>query len=513
MNLDDVKKVFCGKSAEDVLIKGLQHYLDTDEADLEVLKAQFDGLEYNSITEPVSYFKESILDIINNWNEYEWLYSALQDEISRATLCHMLMAKLTLDTTFIERAFSEEPIYFSKQIWGRLSQETYIDCGAFDGDTVDRFVVFCPNYAKIYAFEPVPEVMRLCENNLKDLYSLPNANIVYMNYAVSDFQGEVSFDAGTMNGESKQSETGSIKCKCIPIDLIDEKNISFIKMDIEGSEAAAIIGAKGVISSNTPKMAICIYHKPGDFWKIPRLIKSINPNYRFMIRQHDYEVFSETVLYCIPTLLNEMPTENWNEALNRLCVAIGGMHNLSKSEYQNLLQHGKDKKWFLSQLRTQKRRLCELEDWTVQLEKVRAYDEEQIKLKDARIVELDNWTSQLEKVKAYDEKQIKLKDARIVELDNWTSQLEKVKAYDEEQIRSKDARITELESWTGELEKARTYDRKQIDSKDARIAELENWIKELEAAKSWLLLEMEKRDSKIEDLVSQLVEINGRTKD
>ncbi len=479
MNLDDVKKVFYGKSAEDVLIKGLQHYLDTDETDLGLLKDRFDKLEYNSITEPVSYFKDSISDIIDNWNEYVWLYDVLHDEISRTTLCHMLMAKLTLDTTFIEKVFSEEAIYFSKKIWGQLSQETYIDCGAFDGDTVDSFVISCPNYTKIYAFEPIPEVIRLCENNLKGLNSLANANIIYMNYAASDFQGEVSFDVGTMNGESRQSETGSIKCKCIPIDLIGEKNISFIKMDIEGAEADAIRGAKGVISGNTPKMAICIYHKPGDFWKIPRLIENINPNYHFAIRQHDYEVYSETVLYCIPTFLRQITQtsiEDWLGTLERLRVAIGSMHNLSRAEYQNLLQHGKDKKWFLSQLQNQKKRLCELEDWIVQLENVRAYDEEQIKSK----------------------------DARITELEGWTSELEETKAYDEEQIKSKDARIAELESWTSELEKARVFDKKQIESKDARIAELESWAAELDKAKSWFLSEIQERDAKIKELIEQL---------
>ena len=446
MTIDDVRTVFENKSPQEVLIKGLQQYLNTEESDFEILKSQFDNLEYKNITEPISYFEESISDIINNWNEYEWLYNLLQDENSRTTLCLMLMAKLTLDTTFIEKAFSEEPIYFSKQIWGHLSQETYLDCGAFDGDTVESFVLSCPDYVKIYAFEPVPEVMRLCKNNLQDLYNLENSNIIYMEYATSDIQGEVCFDVGTMNGESKQSETGSIKCKCMPIDLINDNNVSLIKMDIEGAEAAAIEGAKNIIANNTPKMAICIYHKPGDFWRIPHLILNINSNYHFVIRHHDYEVYSETVLYCVPTLSKDFVMENSSIALDRLRVVIDKVNSLTKAEYQNLFQHGKDKKWYLSQLRNQNNRIIELDSWITELEKARAYDEAQIKSKDERISELESWTSELEKARAYDEAQIKSKDERISELESWTTEQENAKQWLLSEIQYRDSRIKELDA-------------------------------------------------------------------
>lgn len=84
--------------------------------------------------------------------------------------------------------------------------------------------------------------------------------------------------------------------------LDDElKNIpvTFIKMDIEGSESEAIQGARNIIRMLSPKLAISIYHKLDDFEKLPTLIMDINPNYTFYIRHHSLSD-CDTVLYAVP---------------------------------------------------------------------------------------------------------------------------------------------------------------------------------------------------------------------
>lgn len=82
-------------------------------------------------------------------------------------------------------------------------------------------------------------------------------------------------------------------------DVVDEK-VTFIKMDIEGAEYEALLGAKETIQKNKPKLAISIYHKPEDIISIPKLIKSMVPNYRLYIR-HYSNADNETVLYAIPS--------------------------------------------------------------------------------------------------------------------------------------------------------------------------------------------------------------------
>ena len=72
--------------------------------------------------------------------------------------------------------------------------------------------------------------------------------------------------------------------------------VDFIKMDIEGAETDAIIGAKKILKKYKPKLAISIYHKPDDFWSIPLLIKDINTDYKFMFAHHS-PIQWESVIY------------------------------------------------------------------------------------------------------------------------------------------------------------------------------------------------------------------------
>jgi hypothetical protein len=79
--------------------------------------------------------------------------------------------------------------------------------------------------------------------------------------------------------------------------IIDDK-ITFIKMDIEGAEYNAILGAHNTITKYRPKLAISIYHKPEDIWEIPSLILKMNPEYKLYLGHYSIAA-AETVLYAI----------------------------------------------------------------------------------------------------------------------------------------------------------------------------------------------------------------------
>jgi len=56
--------------------------------------------------------------------------------------------------------------------------------------------------------------------------------------------------------------------------------VDFIKMDIEGAEQKAVIGAKNTIARFRPRMALCIYHVRGDETMVPKLVHDAVPDYR-----------------------------------------------------------------------------------------------------------------------------------------------------------------------------------------------------------------------------------------
>ena len=74
---------------------------------------------------------------------------------------------------------------------------------------------------------------------------------------------------------------------------------SFIKMDIEGAEGAALEGARRLIARHRPILAICLYHRQSDLWRIPLLIESICPGYRHYLRAHETDGW-QTVGYAVP---------------------------------------------------------------------------------------------------------------------------------------------------------------------------------------------------------------------
>ncbi len=126
-----------------------------------------------------------------------------------------------------------------------------------------------------------------------------DTQIHYIDKGVYHFTGTLFFNGGR-GGQSCLTETPekeSVQLDVMTIDDAVEEEISFIKMDIEGSEQAALRGANRHIVSSYPRLAVCIYHGISDLWEIPLLIRDLFPEYnRYSLCHHDRST-SETVLY------------------------------------------------------------------------------------------------------------------------------------------------------------------------------------------------------------------------
>ena len=80
------------------------------------------------------------------------------------------------------------------------------------------------------------------------------------------------------------------------LDEIVKEKVTFLKMDIEGAEVEAIKGARNIIQSDKPRMAVCIYHKPNDLWEISLMIHEMVPEYKMYIRHMGIRCYG-TILY------------------------------------------------------------------------------------------------------------------------------------------------------------------------------------------------------------------------
>jgi len=192
-----------------------------------------------------------------------------------------------------------EPSYFVDSLYALLPDEVFIDCGAYDGDTVRELLRrHDATRAKILALEPDPKNFAALKEYVAGLPFETAARIELCPYAVSDRSGQVRFSASG-DVDSAISAEG-ILVETAPLDdLARDRAPTFIKMDIEGAEVDALKGARNVIASHHPILSICIYHRQSDLWRIPLLIDSIYPGYRHFLRSHEEDGW-QTVTYAVP---------------------------------------------------------------------------------------------------------------------------------------------------------------------------------------------------------------------
>lgn len=190
------------------------------------------------------------------------------------------------------------PQYFPKDIIKNNTEEVFVDCGAYNGDNIHDFLEF-ENYKfkKYYGFELNQKNYLELNAHIQKEWSNLKDKFITENKGVSDFSGTIQY-ADRCEG-SKISEAGNATGETVTLDdYFGNNKVTFIKMDIEGAEMPALQGGKELISNNYPVLAICIYHKPDDFWVIPQYIKKNWNNYKLYVRHHT-DLMTETVLYAV----------------------------------------------------------------------------------------------------------------------------------------------------------------------------------------------------------------------
>jgi FkbM family methyltransferase len=190
--------------------------------------------------------------------------------------------------------------YFPTELFSLVADECFVDCGAFDGSTAKSFLKRSAGVFKRYiALEPDPiSHDRLCQY-VSGLEPRLRERTTVLPLAAADRRKAVRF-RGTGEVTSTISDDGEVTVECAPLDeLLSAEAPTFIKMDIEGSEADALAGARGIIVRHRPILAVCLYHRVADLWRLPLLINDVFGGYRLHLRAHDCDGW-QTVCYAVP---------------------------------------------------------------------------------------------------------------------------------------------------------------------------------------------------------------------
>jgi len=191
----------------------------------------------------------------------------------------------------------EHTIYFPLDLCTLTDHEVFVDCGAYDGDSIRSFLEQSKRAFKmVYSFEPDPVNFRKLEEEVS--LRPASESIMLQCAAVGAKAGTVTFSGD--GNEASSVGKGDMVVNCVTLDeALSATKPTYIKMDIEGGELDALNGARGIIQQHSPVLAICTYHLQDHLWKIPLLIHSINPNYSFFLRPHLLEGW-DLVCYAIP---------------------------------------------------------------------------------------------------------------------------------------------------------------------------------------------------------------------
>lgn len=210
--------------------------------------------------------------------------------------------------TLVANKELEERQYFDLEEMKPTGQDVFVDCGGFDGKSSERFSDWCSEqYNKIFIFEANVELFDTCKRVSEKLH-----DCVLINKGVWDEEKELVFyespydkefnvdlsDHNCLDDNTKHEDWIIHRVPVVRMDDVIDEPVSFLKMDIEGSEAFAIEGAERLIRTYKPRCAISVYHKSDDLWTIPDLLLKYNPDYKFYLRHYSLG-WGETVLYAL----------------------------------------------------------------------------------------------------------------------------------------------------------------------------------------------------------------------
>ena len=162
--------------------------------------------------------------------------------------------------------------------------EIFVDAGCFNGQTAVEFTKWASKgYDYIYSFEANADLIKTCENTFKK----HNLNGEVIGKGVWNKDDILHFESRTVGG-SLITGTGKETIETTSLDnVLNGKRVTFIKMDIEGAEYKALLGAEKTIKKWRPRLAICVYHKPEDILEIPALLLEMHSDYQFSLRQYN----------------------------------------------------------------------------------------------------------------------------------------------------------------------------------------------------------------------------------
>lgn len=245
---------------------------------------------------PVTFWPAFEIDYDENRDKYDQICARLSDQESRDLFDNLIRFRTHGDLDAMAD-YEFDPIgqYFEDFLVLNPDDETFVDVGSFDGQTSLEFAKRAPDFERIIAFEPSAVNRPVVEERLRALGA--DRITVYPNGLGAEAT-TLRFDSQA-GSSSRASDTGDTEIAVVTLDSLEIPSATFMKMDIEGGEVGALEGALNTIARFRPRLAISVYHRADDLWRIPEAVDKAGVEYDLYLR-HYTEGIDETVMFFIP---------------------------------------------------------------------------------------------------------------------------------------------------------------------------------------------------------------------
>ena len=107
--------------------------------------------------------------------------------------------------------------------------------------------------------------------------------------ALSDAPGATTLFASGNRNSTLYRRSHEARDETVPTVTVDgivgDGALDYIKLDVEGAEAAALRGARETLSRRRPALLVSCYHRNEDLFSLPLLLSELCPGCRLLLRR------------------------------------------------------------------------------------------------------------------------------------------------------------------------------------------------------------------------------------
>lgn len=220
-------------------------------------------------------------------------YNLLADEKSKKVFENILKFYYTGKIDLLPPVTTDKNEAFNN-ILKLGNDESYVDLGAYNGDTIDEFLHYTDSgYKRIVALEPNAKNFEKLKSHCSEMSAVTL-------WQLGSYNKNTELTFNNKAGRNSAISEKGVKTQVATVDtILCGMAASYIKADVEGADFETIEGMQNTLRTFKPKLNFAAYHRFEDIFRLPLLIHKINSEYKFFLRHHPYIPAWDTNLYCI----------------------------------------------------------------------------------------------------------------------------------------------------------------------------------------------------------------------